>query len=128
MRVVVAGSGVVGASVAFHLADAGVEVVVADDDRRGRATLAGAGIVAPPGHVLEGGTLDDDLRFELRLAAFAAYPALLERIGLGGATHAFATVGQLHVAPPGPLLDGVAERLLALEGDGTYPPGTVRPL
>ena len=47
MRVVVVGAGIVGASAAFHLVDAGVETVVVDRAHPGKATLAGAGIVCP---------------------------------------------------------------------------------
>src|SRR5690606_41784780 len=47
MRVVVVGSGIAGASAAYHLARRGVEVVVVDDERRGLATAAGAGIGSP---------------------------------------------------------------------------------
>lgn len=47
MRVVVVGAGIVGASAAFHLVEAGVETVVVDRGHLGKATLAGAGIVCP---------------------------------------------------------------------------------
>lgn len=47
MRVVVVGAGIVGASTAFHLAEAGVEVVLIDHAHPGAATGAGAGIVCP---------------------------------------------------------------------------------
>ena len=47
MRVVVVGAGIVGASAAFHLVEAGVETVVVDRGHVGKATLAGAGIVCP---------------------------------------------------------------------------------
>ncbi|MBA2896172.1 NAD(P)/FAD-dependent oxidoreductase [Nonomuraea soli] len=47
MRVVVIGSGIVGASAAFHLAGRGVEVTVVDGGHTGQATAAGAGIVCP---------------------------------------------------------------------------------
>jgi D-amino-acid dehydrogenase len=47
MRVVVVGAGIVGASAAFHLAEAGVETIVVDRSHPGKATLAGAGIVCP---------------------------------------------------------------------------------
>jgi D-amino-acid dehydrogenase len=47
MKVVVVGAGVFGASVAYHLAREGAEVVVFDRDDAGRATSAGAGIVCP---------------------------------------------------------------------------------
>jgi D-amino-acid dehydrogenase len=45
--VVVIGGGIVGASAAFHLAQAGVDCVLVDRQDPGRATSAGAGIVAP---------------------------------------------------------------------------------
>lgn len=45
--VVVIGGGVVGASAAFHLAQAGASCVLVDRADEGRATSAGAGIVAP---------------------------------------------------------------------------------
>lgn len=47
MRVIVVGAGIVGASAAFHLVDAGVDTVVVDRGHVGKATLAGAGIVCP---------------------------------------------------------------------------------
>ncbi|SFA88598.1 D-amino-acid dehydrogenase [Amycolatopsis marina] len=47
MRVIVIGSGIAGASAAYHLARAGVEVVIVDAVHPGRATDAGAGIVSP---------------------------------------------------------------------------------
>jgi D-amino-acid dehydrogenase len=47
MRVVVVGGGVLGASTAFHLAEAGAEVTVVDAAHPGRATSAGAGIICP---------------------------------------------------------------------------------
>jgi D-amino-acid dehydrogenase len=47
MRVVVVGAGVLGASVAYHAARLGADVVVVDRDAPGQATAAGAGIVCP---------------------------------------------------------------------------------
>ena len=47
MRVVVVGAGIVGASAAFHLVEAGVDTIVVDRVHPGKATLAGAGIVCP---------------------------------------------------------------------------------
>jgi D-amino-acid dehydrogenase len=99
-RVVVVGGGIVGASAAFHLADGGAEVVLVDDDRDGRATHAGAGIVGWPWR--------DPSRpiFELRRRAVAAYPELAARVGFG-----FEVVGELFVAPPGRLLHESEEAL-----------------
>src|SRR5579875_511965 len=100
-RVVVVGGGIAGASAALHLAEGGAEVVLVDDEREGRATAAGAGIVGWPWR--------DPSRpiFELRRRAVAGYPELAARIGAS-----FEVVGELFVAPPGPLLDA-AEEVLA---------------
>lgn len=45
--VAVIGGGIVGASAAYHLAKAGVNTVLVEGEQPGRATSAGAGIVAP---------------------------------------------------------------------------------
>ncbi|RKN43745.1 NAD(P)/FAD-dependent oxidoreductase [Streptomyces hoynatensis] len=47
MRVVVIGSGIVGASAAYHAAGLGAETVLVDGPLAGEATAAGAGIVCP---------------------------------------------------------------------------------
>jgi len=47
MHVVVVGAGILGASVAFHLAREGVQVTIVDQAHEGRATAAGAGIICP---------------------------------------------------------------------------------
>jgi len=48
MRVVVVGAGILGASVAYHLAKrGGIAVEIVDEGHQGKATLAGAGIVCP---------------------------------------------------------------------------------
>ena len=98
-RVVVVGGGIVGAAAAFHLAEGGAEVVVVDDDREGRATYAGAGIVAWP--------WQDPVRpiFELRRRAVAAYTGLAARLGAR-----LEVVGELFVAPPGRLLTSPRRR------------------
>ena len=93
-RVVVVGGGIAGASAAFHLADRGADVVLVDDDRDGRATYAGAGIVGWPWR-------DPDRPvFELRRRAAETYPELAARIGAR-----LEVVGEIFVAPPGGLLD-----------------------
>ena len=127
MKVIVVGAGIVGASVAFHLAG-GAEVVIVDDDRRGRATHAGAGIVSYPGRRDRSG----EPAFELARRAFEAYPDLADQ--LGGAPGLWEEIGELQVAPPGPQLDFAYDSLVALGGAVTAPgadpggagPGTVR--
>jgi D-amino-acid dehydrogenase len=99
--VVVIGGGIAGASVALPLAEGGARVLLADDDRDGRATRAGAGIVGWPWRDPERPI------FQLRRHAAAGYPQLAERIGAS-----FEIVGEIFVAPPGPLLDE-AEAILA---------------
>lgn len=94
------GGGIVGASAAFHLADGGAEVVLVDDDREGRATYAGAGIVAWPWRD------PGDPIFELRRHAVAAYTELAVRVGA-----CLDVVGEIFVAPPGRLLDESEEAL-----------------
>jgi D-amino-acid dehydrogenase len=112
VKIVVIGGGIVGASAAWHLVDAGADVVVVDDDRPGRATRAGAGIVSstsrrnPLGHPA----------YELAARAYSAYPQLVEQ--LGGAPGLWDVIGELHVAPPGPPLDAVYADLWTRDGAG----------
>lgn len=47
MKVIVIGSGIVGASAAYQLAKNGTEVIMIDKEQEGKATTAGAGIVCP---------------------------------------------------------------------------------
>lgn len=79
-RVVVVGGGIVGASAAFHLALAGVETVLIDRRAPGRATSAGAGIIAP-------GTSMRDLPafYAFARPAVTYYPELLARLEEAGA-------------------------------------------
>lgn len=71
-KAIVLGGGIVGASAAFHLAREGVETVLIDRRDAGRATSAGAGIVAP------GSSLKDAPGFyHLALPAVASYPELV---------------------------------------------------
>jgi D-amino-acid dehydrogenase len=75
-KVVVVGGGIVGASAAFHLAREGVETVLIDRRDAGRATSAGAGIVAP------GSSLRDSPGFyHLALPAVGYYPELVAALG-----------------------------------------------
>jgi D-amino-acid dehydrogenase len=113
LKVAVIGGGIVGASVAFHLADAGAGVVLVDDDRPGRATRAGAGIVSGSSRRNQ----PDNPAYELAARAYEDYPRLVER--LGGAAGLWDVIGELHVAPPGPALDAVHSDLLARSGEGS---------
>jgi D-amino-acid dehydrogenase len=99
-RVVVVGGGIVGAAAAFYLAEGGAEVVLVDDDREGRATYAGAGVVSWPW-----GDRGQPI-FELRRRSVAAYAELAARVGV-----CLDVVGEVFVAPPGRLLDESEEAL-----------------
>ena len=63
MRVIVVGSGVVGASCAYTASGLGAEVVLADAALPGQATAAGAGIVCP----WTSAPADDPVWYDVRL-------------------------------------------------------------
>lgn len=69
--IAVIGGGIVGASAAYHLAKAGVQTILVDGEQPGKATSAGAGIVAP-------GTSRRPLPefYELAQPAVTYYPTL----------------------------------------------------
>jgi D-amino-acid dehydrogenase len=79
-RVVVVGAGIVGASVAYHLARRGVAVIVIDGVEAGWATGAGAGIICP--------WTDPDDGPAYRLGADGAryYPELISMLAEDGET------------------------------------------
>lgn len=73
--IAVIGGGIVGASAAYHLAKAGVSTVLVDGGHTGKATSAGAGIVAP-------GTSTRPLPafYQLAQPAVAYYPKLVDQL------------------------------------------------
>ncbi|WP_435152593.1 NAD(P)/FAD-dependent oxidoreductase [Haladaptatus sp. DFWS20] len=73
---IIVGGGIVGASVAYHLARDGVETLLIDRHDEGRATDAGAGIISP---ATSSRTASSEW-FELALDAAAYYPTLDERL------------------------------------------------
>lgn len=107
MRAIVIGSGIGGASCAYHLARRGVETVVVDAGESGAATSAGAGIICP-------WTARRAGEAELSLAggAGAYYPTLIgELVEDGESDTSFEIVGGLVVSDDGTVLAEVAERL-----------------
>ncbi|WP_135828425.1 NAD(P)/FAD-dependent oxidoreductase [Halorussus halobius] len=70
---VVVGGGIVGSSVAYHLARAGVDAVLVDREDEGRATDAGAGILSPATSSRTG----SDPWFEFAVEAVGYYPDLV---------------------------------------------------
>ena len=74
--VLIVGGGVIGAAIAYHLAEAGTRVVVLERGRAGgHASLASAGLLHP--HLNAG--VSHPVR-ELSLASFALYPNLVARL------------------------------------------------
>ena len=105
-HVTVIGSGIAGASVAFAAARAGATVTLIDDARIGRATAAGAGIIAPWASSLTGDT------YRLYAAGAEAYPdvlAALADVGIDDVGRA--TNGALVVGPHGGPGPDMADRL-----------------
>jgi len=94
MRLVVAGSGIVGSACAYVAAGLGAQVTLIDAARPGQATAAGAGIICP-----WTAGLDDPAGYAFACAAARAYPALIaELAGLGEADVSYRQVGALVVA------------------------------
>src|SRR5579864_6576013 len=74
--VVIAGGGVIGCSIAYHLRKAGVPVMVIDQGEIGaEASSAAAGLLAPLGSLAGQGPFAD-----LLLASFALFPELVPEL------------------------------------------------
>jgi D-amino-acid dehydrogenase len=89
---VVVGGGIVGAAAGYFLADAGAEALLVDRADEGRATAAGAGIVAPATSV---GAPESWYDFGLRAAA--RYPDLDAALRAAGEETGYAPCDLLHV-------------------------------
>ncbi len=88
------GGGVLGAATAYHLARDGVRTLLVDRRDAGRATSAGAGIIAP-----ETNTRDGDAWFRFGIEAGRYYPTLIEQMRETGAPDTgYARCGKLTVA------------------------------
>ncbi len=90
---IVVGGGIVGASAAYHLVRDGAKTLLIDRHDQGRATDAGAGILAPEI------SQESDTWFQLAVAAVDYYPPLIEALTAenAGAT-SYARCGLLLVA------------------------------
>jgi D-amino-acid dehydrogenase len=92
---IVIGGGVVGASAAYHLAKGGANALMIDRHHAGRATDAGAGILAPA----TGATGLPPAWYEFGIACGAYYPSLIEQLGREQAQDTgYAVCGELIVA------------------------------
>jgi D-amino-acid dehydrogenase len=95
MRLIVVGSGVVGASCAYTASREGAEVLLADAAIPGQATAAGAGIVCPWASALA----DDPVWYALACASVRYLPGLVaELTGRGEADVGYRQVGALILA------------------------------
>jgi D-amino-acid dehydrogenase len=95
MRLIVVGSGVVGASCAYTASRQGAEVLLADAAIQGQATAAGAGIVCPWASALA----DDPVWYALACASVRYLPGLVAELAEDGeADVGYCQVGALILA------------------------------
>jgi D-amino-acid dehydrogenase len=110
--VIVIGGGIVGASAAYHLTSAGARTLLVDRHDRGRATDAGAGILAP-----EMNRRDPDAWFEFAVTAVDYYPELVAALEAENAGEtSYAQCGMLLVAATQdeePLFEDAQRHILA---------------
>jgi D-amino-acid dehydrogenase len=93
MRLVVAGSGIVGSACAYAASRLGAQVTLIDAARPGQATAAGAGIICP-----WTSGVDDPAGYAFACAAARAYPDLVaELAGQGETDVSYRRVGALVV-------------------------------
>lgn len=76
---IIIGGGIVGAAAAYRAGQLGARTLLCDRSDVGRATDAGAGILAP-----ESSTRDGRLWYDFALAAVAYYPVLLKELTVDG--------------------------------------------
>lgn len=109
MRVAVVGSGIVGASTAYHAAGLGADVVLAGRPAPGEATAAGAGIVCP------WASEHDDPDWFRAAAEGARYylPLVAELAEAGEHDFGYRTVGALALAADDADLRRIRRRVLA---------------
>src|SRR3984957_10434051 len=122
MRVIVVGSGIAGASAAYHLTQFGAEVYLVDNEARGRATFAGAGIVCP------WLSQNQDPRYQtLSFAAVRYYPELAAKLAASGENGGdYDMVGGLVVDHTIEQLEPVARRLQKHLEQGVKEIGEIR--
>jgi D-amino-acid dehydrogenase len=110
MRVIVVGSGVVGASCAYTARCLGAEVLLTDAALPGQATAAGAGIVCPWSSSLA----DDPAWYAFACAAARHYPRLVAELAdLGETDLGYRQVGALILAGSPEQQEEVRQQLLA---------------
>lgn len=134
MKIAVIGSGIVGASAAYHLAKEGAEVVIVDKEHQGQATAAGAGIICP-----WISRVDHKDWYAIAKRGALYYPSLIENLKQDGeGDFGYRMVGALSVSSNSDELNAIEEsvrqkkaetpevgeitRLTAAEARELYPP------
>ena len=109
MRLIVVGSGIVGAACAYTASSLGAEVVLVDAASPGRATAAGAGIICP-----WSSQVDDPVWYSFSCAAAREYPLLVGRLDDQGETEVgYRQVGALILTSTGEHQEQALQRILA---------------
>jgi D-amino-acid dehydrogenase len=109
LRLIVVGSGIVGASCAYAASGLGADVVLVDAGKPGRATAAGAGIICP-----WSARVTDPAWCALAFAAAREYPALIARLAeLGETDVSYRQVGALALAAGSEDQEQIRQALLA---------------
>src|SRR5579863_1031450 len=107
MRLIVVGSGIVGAACAYTAAGLGAQVTLVDAARPGQATAAGAGIICP-----WTASVDDPSWYDFGCTAARQYPALIAELAdLGEPDVSYRQVGALLLAEDGDQLRRAEQRL-----------------
>jgi D-amino-acid dehydrogenase len=107
MRLIVVGSGIVGAACAYAASGLGAQVILVDADEPGRATAAGAGIICP-----WTASVEDPCWYDFACAAARRYPPLIAALAeLGEGDVSYRQVGALLVAGDQDRLEGARQRL-----------------
>jgi D-amino-acid dehydrogenase len=105
-RIIVVGSGILGASTAYHLANAGVEVILVDRRDLGQATDAAAGIVCPWLSQRR-----NKAWYQLVKGGARYYPSLIEQLEVLGETETgYKRVGAISLHSDHEKLEQMAER------------------
>jgi D-amino-acid dehydrogenase len=108
MRLVVVGSGIVGAACAYTASRLGAEVILVDAELPGRATAAGAGIICPWSSAPH-----EPSWYDFACAAAREYPALIADLADSGADDvSYRQVGALYLPADEADLEAASERLL----------------